>query len=1034
MTNYNKINNISGWIIFLIAAAVYLSTIEPTASFWDPGEFIASAYKLMVGHPPGAPLFNLTGRIFSLFAGGNVEMVPAMINAMSGLASAFTILFLFWTVTYLSKRIYIHTQSEENKHNLSTSAVIMIIGAGIVGALAYTFTDSFWFSASEGEVYAMSSFFTAFVFWAMLKWDNHADEKHSDRWLILIAYMMGLSIGVHLLNLLTIPALAFIYYFRRYKISTGGIIKTALAGMAILAAIQYGIIPGIVSIATKFELLFVNAIGLPFGTGVIIYSLILISALVYGIMYSRRKNKVLLNTTLLSFAFILLGYTSFAQIVIRSAANPPMDENNPENVFSLLAYLNREQYGDRPLIYGQYYDAQVVRQEEGAMNYIKGEKKYEPTTRKVIPVYDPKRSTILPRMHSSQASHISAYKEWGGVREGQNPGFGNNIKFLWDYQLGHMYWRYFMWNFVGRQNDIQGHGGITRGNWISGIPFIDSWRLGPQEKLPKSMTENKAHNKFYFLPLILGLIGIYYHFKRDTNNAIIVLLLFFFTGIAIVLYLNGTPFQPRERDYAYAGSYYAFAIWIGIGVMGVAEFFSKKMEGKMAAILATVLCLIVPGVLAKDGWDDHNRSYRYTARDFATNYLNSCAPNAIIFTNGDNDTFPLWYAQEVEGIRTDVRVINLSLLNTDWYIDQMKMKAYESDPIPFSLEHNQYVQGTRDYIPFYDRGLNRPVELKQLMNFITSENAQYKVTTQGGTKLNYYPSKSFVLHVDKEAVLSSGTVSEEDADKIVSSIEWSIGQNYLMKADIMMLDLLANFNWQRPVYFAVTVNNENFMNLQDYFRLEGLAYRFVPVKASRPDNRQPGFVADDIMYDNMMNKFRWGNMNDPRVYLDQNNINMASNFRNNFARLSETLLVNGKWDSALAALDRCLEVMPDETVPFNVFTIRLAELYYLCDAPTNTSLLELANPEVMTKTAASQKGNAIIKRLAEIYEDDLNYYFSLRGTSYMKHVERDMNQAMAVMQELIRISRAANETQLSEDLSQKFKDLQAVYARTSSLP
>lgn len=591
-----------------------------------------------------------------------------------------------------------------------------------------------------------------------------------------------------------------------------------------------------------------------------------------------------------------------------------------------------------------------------------------------------------------------------------------------------------MWNFAGRQNDIQGHGGITRGNWISGIKFIDEWRLGPQDKLPKSISDNKAHNKFYFLPLILGLIGVYFHFKRDTNNAVIVLLLFFFTGIAIVLYLNGTPFQPRERDYAYAGSFYAFAIWIGMGVMAITEWLAKKMEGKMSAILATILGLIVPGVMAGEGWDDHNRSFRYTSRDFATNYLNSCAPNAIIFTNGDNDTFPLWYAQEVEGVRTDVRVINLSLLNTDWYIDQMKMKAYESDPIPFSLQHSQYVQGTRDYIPFYDRGLNRPVELKQLITFISSENPQAKVTTQGGTKLNYYPSKNFVLNIDKEAVLKSGTVKPEEADRIVSSIEWKVDQNFLMKADIMILDLLAHFNWSRPVYFAVTVNNENFMNLQDYFRLEGLAYRLVPIKTPVPDNRQPGFVEDDVMYENMMSKFRWGNMNDPRVYLDQNNLNMASNFRNNFSRLAETLLANGKRDSALAALDKCMEEMPDETVPYNVFTLRLAELYYLCDAPANTTLLELANPEVKTKTVASQKANAIIKRLAEIYEDDLNYYFSLKGTSYMKHIERDMNQGMAVMQELIRITRAANETELSEELSNKFSDLQASYAGTGTLP
>ena len=737
------------------------------------------------------------------------------------------------------------------------------------------------------------------------------------------------------------------------------------------------------------------------------------------------------NTAILSLLFIIIGYSSYTQIVVRSMANPPMDENDPENAFSLLGYINREQYGDRPLMYGQYYNARQVDLENGSMQYSKGKDKYIETGARLIPKYEPDKCTILPRMYSAQENHISAYKEWAGIKGDETPTFAQNLKFLFSYQLGHMYMRYFMWNFVGRQNDIQGHGGITKGNWISGIKAIDQARLGPQDHLPKSMTNNKGHNCFYFLPLILGIVGLIYHFKRDRKDAFVVLLLFFFTGVAIVLYLNGPPYQPRERDYAYAGSFYAFAIWIGLGVMAIAESLRKKMDGKTAGVISTLVCLIVPGVMAKDGWDDHNRSHRYTPRDFAWNYLQSCAPNAIIFTNGDNDTFPLWYAQEVEGVRPDIRIINLSLLNTDWYIDQMKRRAYQSDPVPFSLPSDKYIQGTRDYVPFYDRQIPGYTDIKDVIDFIGNDGPEYKVQTQGGSSLNYFPTKKFFLKVDKEAVLKSGTVRAEDADLIVDSLKWDIDKNYIMKADMMILDLIAHNNWKRPIYFAVTVGNESYMNLEPYFQLEGLSYRIVPIKSDADAQGQTGRVDSKDMYNNMMNKFVWGNMNREDVYLDQNNLNMCMNFRNNFARLAENLLAKGARDSSMKVLDKMNAEMPDKTVPYNVMMLRPIELYYRAgqsmganpmDSAFNSNTVEL--PEQKRKHAI-EAGNSIVKRMADIYEDDLNYYFSLKGTEYIKFVDRDMNQAMAVFQELIRLAKTADQKEVVKNLEPRFKSLEA---------
>lgn len=1028
MKNYRFANNVTGWLVFAVAAWVFLSTIEPTGSFWDCGEFIAAADKLQVGHPPGAPLFLMVSRLFIALGGSDVKMVSIMVNSMSALASAFAVLFTFWTITMLAGKIVV-----KNNNSPTMGEMITVMGSGIVGAMAFTFCDSFWFSAVEGEVYATSQFFTCIVVWAIFKWENVAHEKHSIRWIILIAYLMGLSIGVHLLNLLCIPALAFVYYFKKHPFSWAGVLKTILASLAIILVVQYGVIAWFVNVGAYFDL-WLNQSGMPIWTGFTIFSLVIISAMVYGIYYTIKKEKVALNTILLSLVFLLLGYTSYAQIVVRSLANPPMDENNPEHAFGLLGYLNREQYGDRPLGYGQYYDAKVIDQKDGAMTYTALDGKYIESGPKIKPIYDPARCTVLPRMFSRESQHVSAYKEWADLKGEQKPGFGDNLNFFWSYQVIHMYWRYFMWNFVGRQNDIQGHGGILKGNWLSGVPFVDNMHLGPQDNLPNSIESNKARNKFYFLPLILGLIGLVFHFKKDQFDASIVMMLFLMTGLAIVVYLNQTPYQPRERDYAYAGSFYAFCIYIGIGVAAVADMLKKFAPQKVGGAVATLICFFaVPYVMGKDGWDDHNRSHRFTSRDFAYDYLNSCAPNAVIFTNGDNDTFPLWYIQDVEGVRTDVRVVNLSLSNTDWYIDQIRRKAYESDPVPLSMTTKQYVQGTRDYVPYYDRGLKGYSDLKQVMEFVLSDNPEAKVRSEGGDEFNYFPTKKFRIPVDKAAVIKNGVVEAKDSANIVDAIEFEIDQSYIMKADLMILDLVAQNDWTRPIYFAVTVGNDNYMNLEDYFRLEGLAYRLVPLKAKANNEGQTGQVGSGIMYDNMVNKFLFGNMTDKRVYLDMNNLNMTMNFRNNFGRLADVLLEEGKRDSAVNVLDKCVEVMPDETVPYNVMMLRIAELYYrsATSAPAIDSAGNIISSDVELKgksdLANIQKANAIVKRMADIYEDDLQYYFALKKTKYQKQIEREMNQAMAIFQELIRMSKMKNQAAITVDLEKRFKEMEKKY-------
>ncbi len=1031
---YKFYNTAIGWVIFLVAAVVYLLTLEPTASFWDCPEFITTAYRVEVGHPPGAPLFMMLGHLFTLFA-GSPQKVAYAANVMSALASAFTILFLFWSITHLAKRIISEKEAE-----LNPGQMIAVLGAGIVGALAYTFSDTFWFSAVEAEVYGTSSLFTAFVFWAILKWENESDQNYALRWLLLICYIIGLSIGIHLLNLLAIPAIVLVYYFKKYETTPKGVLVSLLISFVIIAVIMFILIPGIVIVAQWFELLFVNTFGLPFNSGALIYVIALAAAIVWGIRYTIRKKLVLANTLLLGLTVIVIGYSSYGLIIIRSQANPPMDQNNPDNVFSLLSYLNREQYGSKPLMHGQYYNAPVTDYKKGGPEYVQKGSKYVIANYRQDPVYDSRFTTFFPRMFSSSPEHIKEYEKWANIkgtriqitnREGQpetvvKPTFMENLKFFFNYQVNWMYWRYFMWNFSGRQNDMQGNGDIVNGNWITGFNFLDSIRLDDQSHLPSSLANNWGKNKYYMLPLILGLLGLFFQYNsgaRGKKDFWIVLTLFFMTGMAIVIYLNQEPLQPRERDYAYAGSFYAFAIWIGLGVLAIWDLLRKFSPGKVSAIGATAVSLIaVPVLMASQNWNDHDRSGRYTCRDFGRDYLETCAPNAIIFTNGDNDTFPLWYAQEVEGIRTDVRVCNLSYLQTDWYVDQMKRKAYKSDPLPINFTRDQYVQGTRDMAYVLDQ-IKRPVDLREAIEFVRSDDPNTKLTQYDNAA--YFPSKQLFYPVNPQQIKANNVVAPKDENKIVKQININLTGNYLTKDEIIILDMIATNEWKRPIYFAITVGRDKYLNLQDYFQAEGFAYRLVPLKDST-GGVQSGGVRTDVMYDNLMNKFVWGNLNDPKVYLDENNIRMMMNVRNSFVRLADGLVLEGKKDSAAKALDRCNELVPNSKVPYNYFNMMMIETYYKAGKrilvnPDSTTTAQNINP------AYIGKANEIIQIMAKNSEDELFYYFNLKP-EFRATLQEDLQRSFYIMKSLSEIANHYGEKQIASEVSGRLNKLLSVYA------
>ena len=1069
MKQYRTVNNLMGWLTFIIAATVYCLTIEPTASFWDCPEFITTGYKLEVGHPPGAPFFMLVANLFSQFA-SDVTTVAKMVNYMSALMSGACILFLFWSITHLVRKLII---TDEN--NITKGQLITVMGSGLIGALVYTFSDTFWFSAVEGEVYAFSSLFTAVVFWLILKWEDVADQPHSDRWIILIAYLTGLSIGVHLLNLLCLPAIVLVYYYKKTPNATAkGSLIALLGSMVLVAAVLYGIVPGIVKVGGWFELLFVNGLGMSFNSGVVVYIILLAAALIWGVYESyTEKNKTrmaisfiltiallgipfyghgassiiigilviaalglylapsvqakikerwritarTMNTALLCTMMIVIGYSSYALIVIRSTANTPMDQNSPEDIFTLGEYLGREQYGTRPLFYGPAFSSKVAldvkdgycipRQSEAGSKFVRKEKTSPDEKDSYIELpgrveYEYAQNMFFPRMYSS--SHAPLYKQWVDIK-GHDvpydqcgemvmvnmPNQWENIKFFFSYQLNFMYWRYFMWNFAGRQNDIQGSGEIEHGNWITGIPFIDNLLVGNQELLPQDLKNNKGHNVFYCLPLILGLIGLFwqaYHSQRGIQQFWVVFFLFFMTGIAIVLYLNQTPAQPRERDYAYAGSFYAFAIWVGMGVAGIIRMLREycKMQELPAAVLASVLCLFVPIQMAGQTWDDHDRSGRFVARDFGQNYLMTLQEkgNPIIYTNGDNDTFPLWYNQETEGFRTDARTCNLSYLQTDWYIDQMKRPAYDSPSLPITWDRVEYVEGQNEYIPIhtemkafidsYFKQANElaaqgdttilslvhsifgenPYELKEIINrWMLGKNDQLKELlkkTGKDIQLPLIPTDSIVMKVDKEAVRRSGMkIPEALGDSIPEYMTITFRdangnpKRALYKSELMMLEMLANANWERPIYMAITVGSENHLGMGNHFMQEGLAYRFTPFDTDKLDSK----IDSEKMYDNLMNKFKFGGIDKPGIYIDENVMRMCYTHRRIFTQLVGQLIKEGKKDKALAALDYAEKMIPAINVPYDWANgaFQMAESYYQLgqNEKANKIIDELAN-------------------------------------------------------------------------------------------
>lgn len=981
MKNFKLINSIAGWVIFAIAALVYLLTIEPTTSLWDCGEFIATSYKMEVGHPPGNSMFMLIARFFTLFAFSPLQ-VAMLVNAMSALCSAFCILFLFWSITHLARRIY-----TQNGQTLTTANIIAIIGAGSIGALAYTFSDTFWFSAVEGEVYAMSSLFTALVFWAILKWEEEADEKYANRWLILLAYLMGVSIGIHLLNLLALPAIIFVYYFKKYKqVTKKGIFLTLLVSGLILGIAVFAIIPGLLQIGKVFELIFVNDFGLPYNSGLAFYAFFVITILSLGIYYTHTPRKgtayviialflllvlvllyaliesilpvfstllfiavcvlglrfagkfrVLTNTILLCVTVFILGYFSLAAIVIRSEANPPINENAPDNAFSLLSYINREQYGDRPLLSGESFASRVSYLSTGELDakygklYFKdkvnGRDIYNSTATITGYNFDPQYNMFLPRLYSQQPDHIEEYATWTGMKlprkkDGsyddqavwKGPSMLENIKFMVSYQFDWMYWRYFMWNYAGRQNDMQGQGSNYRGNWITGITPIDDLRLGIKSAdYPDYLKENKGNNRYFLLPLLLGIIGLLFQLLKDKRNFVVVALLFVMTGFAIAFYLNMPPLQPRERDYVFAGSTYAFAIWIGFGVLAIYSWLTTYIrKDTLAAVLASTVCVVVPTIMMAQNWDDHDRSNRYTARDLAYNYLNSCGKNAILVTIGDNDTFPLWYLQETEEQRTDVRVMNTSLLGGDWYIDQMQWRTYESDPVPFSLSKENYRAGTNERLYIVERTKDA-LTAQQVIRFISDP--QKKI--QGET---YIPTRTIAVPVDKKAAVENGIVAAKDIDLIVDTVYLKINnKSSILKAEMMLIDLFANYKWDRQICFT-SLPSDIDLGQSNYMQFDGFAYKFVPIYTPR-QGYEVGRIDTDTLYNNLMNKYRWGNMNVPGVLIDYHNIvpiSIMLNVRSQFARLAKALLNEGKTKEAVEVLDRCIELMPRNPFFYNI--------------------------------------------------------------------------------------------------------------------
>jgi len=1016
--NYRKVNNLVGWITGAFAFIVYLMTMEPTASFWDCGEFLSCAYKLEVGHSPGAPFFMMVQRIFALFSGSGAATgapsahAAAYINSLSALTSALSILFLFWTITHFAKKLI------SNKDIPDGSQTLLIMGAGLVGALAYTFSDTFWFSAVEAEVYGTSSFFTAITFWAVLKWEEVADNKHADRWLVLIAYLVGVSVCVHLLNLLTIPAIAMVYYFKRYKATYVGTIIAFVVGCAVLGFVQFGIIQYIPKLASSFDMMFTNSFGAAFDTGAITFLLLLAALIVFLLVLAKRKNLYALHTSVLCVLFIIIGYSSYFSAIIRSRADVPIDMTNPDNPISFLDYVDREQFGSQPIFTGPYFTSEASSLDTDTKLYgqakVNGKDKYVEIGKKIEPVYDASQKHFFPRIYdNNEQNHVQFYRSFLNLNQGDEPTTADNYKYFFQYQMNWMWWRYFMWNFAGRQNDIEGQGDPQRGNWISGIKFIDKARgLGDIDKMPDGYRNNPARNQLYFLPLILGILGLVFQFNRNKKDGIIVLMLFFFTGAAIGIYLNMPPLQPRERDYAFAGCTYTFAIWIGLGVLMVHQWMRNVAKGNIGAFVAIALCLLaVPTLMAKEEWHDHDRSQKTLAHDVAFNTLNSCAPNAVLFTFGDNQTYPLWYLQEVEGIRKDVRIINTSLLGIDWYIDQLNYRVNDADAVPMIWKKNDYVGDHHNYIRYYDNPQipkDKFFNLEEICGFMNSEDADKRLMANNGDRVNYLPSKNFFVGTpSKDDLVKNGLVSAEDTARISNDMKFKYPKDLAYKSDIAILNIIAGVaknGWKRPLYFDAGLRQGDYGGTGDFMKLEGLVYRLMPYKytdSTKVNQQVLGTIDTKKSYDLFVNTYLWGGA-DKNVYFDEPNRHEFITYRMDAAFIANALSAEGKKTEAIALLDKVMQKITERSYYYDYTAYFIATAYY--------------------RAGAIDKAKALTSKIQRNAEDDLAWVKTLKEDD-MGTMADDVKQQFQIMQSLGSSAYQAGDTATAKAIIAKLQPM-----------
>ena len=1022
--HYRKVNNLLGWVTGAIALFVYISTMEPTVSFWDCGEFLSCAYKLEVGHSPGAPLFMMMQRIFAIFSGGNATTggdsmhAAYAINAMSAVASALTILFLFWTITHFAKKLLVKKGDEPNGTQLAA-----IMGAGVVGALAYTFSDTFWFSAVEAEVYATSSFFTAITFWAVLKWEDIADEKHSDRWLVLIAYLLGLSVCVHLLNLLTIPAVAMVYYYRRYDVTVKGTILAFLAGCGILGFVQFGVIQYIPKIASKFDIMFTNGFGMSFDMGSMFFLVLLVILLVFGRFYSKKKNMVSLHTAVLCVIFIIIGYSSYFVAIIRSRADVAIDMTNPDNPISFLDYVNREQFGQQPIFFGPYFNSQYDEIDTSGKLYsqskLNGKDHYDIVGAKRVPIYSGAQSHFFPRIWDQEGNHVNFYKNMLGLADGQDPTSADNLKYFFGYQMNWMWWRFFMWNYAGRQNDIEGQLDPERGNWISGIGPIDKMRgLGETEKMGEGYTRNGAHNKLYFLPFILGVMGLVYQFNRKRNDGMVVLMMFFFTGAAIGIFLNMNPLQPRERDYAFAGCTYTFAIWIGLGVLMVNDWFQKAIQGSVGAYASTGICVLaVPVLMANVEWDDHDRSHKTLARDVAHNTLSACAPNAVLFTFGDNQTYPLWYIQEIEGFRKDVRIINTSLLGIDWYIDQLNYKINDADAVPMIWKKADYTGERANYIMYYDNpkvGLSKTqyINLADVCTFMNSNDANAKVPTRGGNELNYMPTKNFfVPTMSKEDLVKNGLATAADTANIITDMRFNYPKESAYKSDLAILNIIAAVakdGWKRPLYFDAGLRTGDYGGTGDFLRLEGTVYRLMPYKfvdSIKKNSPILGTINTDKSY-NLFMGFKFGGAERNDVYFDEPNRHEFVTYRMDASYIANALVAEGKKEQAIKLLDKVMTGITEHSYYYDYTAYFIAAAYY--------------------RAGDLKKGQELTRKIVRNSEDILSWAANLNDNN-RDAVTFDIRQQFQVMQSLASSAFYSGDTTYAKTIANSMQRLQPTF-------